>query len=86
VRLRTIAGNRIVQGMAAVALAGMMALAFLASRTLFTEGVVGAEVSGTVESVGKLLLSEYLMPFELTSVLLLVAIVGAVVLARKPTE
>jgi NADH-quinone oxidoreductase subunit J len=38
---------------------------------------------GTIRGVGKLLFSEYLVPFELTSFLLLVAIVGAIVLAKK---
>jgi NADH-quinone oxidoreductase subunit J len=40
---------------------------------------------GTVRSVGRLLFTDYLIPFELTSILLLVAIVGAVVLAKKET-
>lgn len=35
------------------------------------------------ESVGILLYSTYLLPFEIASVLLLVAIIGAVVLAKK---
>ena len=35
------------------------------------------------ESVGTLLYSTYLLPFEIASVLLLVAIIGAVVLAKK---
>jgi NADH-quinone oxidoreductase subunit J len=38
---------------------------------------------GTVESIGSALFGKFLLPFELTSVLLLAAIVGAVVLARK---
>ncbi len=38
---------------------------------------------GTVESIGKALLTTFILPFELTSVLLLSAIVGAVVLAKK---
>lgn len=37
---------------------------------------------GTVRAVGRLLFTEYLLPFEATSVLLLVAIVGAVVVAK----
>lgn len=40
---------------------------------------------GTLREVGKLLFTDYLVPFELTSILLLVAIVGAVVLARRET-
>lgn len=38
---------------------------------------------GSVEEVAKLLFTKYLYPFELTSVLLLAAIVGAVVMARR---
>src|SRR5512138_3104965 len=37
---------------------------------------------GTTQLVGRLLFSEFLFPFEITSVILLVAIVGAMVLAR----
>ena len=38
---------------------------------------------GTVQSLGKLLFTDYLFPFELTSVLLLAAMVGVLVLARR---
>jgi NADH-quinone oxidoreductase subunit J len=38
---------------------------------------------GSIQAVGMLLFSKYLYPFELTSVLLLVAILGAVVMAKK---
>lgn len=38
---------------------------------------------GTVETVGDLLFRQFLMPFELTSILLLIAIAGAVVLAKR---
>ncbi len=41
---------------------------------------------GTVESIGKELFTTFLFPFEITSVLLLVAIVGAVVLAKKKLD
>ena len=42
-----------------------------------------AESIGTVESIGKVLFSHYFFPFEMTSVLLLAAIVGAILLAKK---
>lgn len=48
------------------------------------EGV--AEVSpdfGNIEPVGRLMLGQYLYPFEVISVLLLVAVVGVVLLAKK---
>jgi NADH-quinone oxidoreductase subunit J len=41
---------------------------------------------GTVTQVAKLLFTKYMYPFQLTGVLLLVAVVGAVVMARKDDE
>lgn len=38
---------------------------------------------GTTETVGRLLFTKFLFPFEITSVILLIAIVGAMVLAQK---
>ena len=40
----------------------------------------------TVESVGDAIFSAYVLPFEVVSVLLLAALVGAVVIARRDTE
>jgi NADH-quinone oxidoreductase subunit J len=44
--------------------------------------VVGSDF-GTVKAVGRALFTQYLLPFEATSLLLLVAIVGAVVVAKE---
>jgi NADH-quinone oxidoreductase subunit J len=41
---------------------------------------------GNTESIAKLLFTDYLLPFEVTSVLLLVSIVGAVVLSKSKLE
>ena len=38
---------------------------------------------GTTKAVGKMLFTEFLLPFEIASVLLLAAIVGAVILAKR---
>ncbi len=38
---------------------------------------------GTMMTIGKVLYTEYLLPFEVASLILLVAIIGAVVLAKK---
>jgi NADH-quinone oxidoreductase subunit J len=38
---------------------------------------------GTTASIGRALFTDYLLPFEVTSVLILMAIVGAIVLARR---
>jgi NADH-quinone oxidoreductase subunit J len=40
-------------------------------------------VSGNTEQVGWLLYTNYLIPFEIASMLLLVAMIGAIVLAKK---
>ena len=43
------------------------------------------EPSGTVREIGTLLLIDYLLPFEVISVLLLGALIGAAVLSREAT-
>ena len=70
----------------AVVLAGE--LLFIVIRGAGTFGVAPAtEImegqTGNTQSVGQLLYGAYLLPFEIASVLLLVAMVGAVVLAKK---
>jgi len=39
-----------------------------------------------VKDIGHLLFTDYAFPFEVTSILILVAMVGAVVLARRDTH
>jgi NADH-quinone oxidoreductase subunit J len=41
---------------------------------------------GTVEAVGRMLFTRFLFPFEVTSLLLTAAIVGAIVLAKKKLD
>jgi NADH-quinone oxidoreductase subunit J len=45
--------------------------------------VTSAAGAGSIENIGNTLFNQYLLPFEATSVLILVAIIGAVVLARR---
>ena len=47
---------------------------------------VGAPGSGSAQAIGEALYTSYLLPFEITSVLLLVGIVGAIVLSRRPSR
>lgn len=57
--------------------------AVLAGRTAWTELVAAQEVpANTVQFIGTLLLSKYVIPFEVAALLLLVALVGAIVIAR----
>jgi NADH-quinone oxidoreductase subunit J len=43
-------------------------------------------VGTTTESVGEVIFSAYVLPFEVVSVLLLAALIGAVVIARRDVE
>lgn len=54
-----------------------------AGRLAQTQGNADAFGHGSVQALGAVLYTDYMLPFELTSVLLLVGMVGAVVLARK---
>ncbi|OGQ50060.1 MAG: hypothetical protein A3I09_00915 [Deltaproteobacteria bacterium RIFCSPLOWO2_02_FULL_47_10] len=82
-RWRAVTGERIIIGSAALYLACVLGMGLLVIYKE-TAGQGGTEVvEGTVEKVGEILLTQYAVPFELLSVLLLVAIVGAVVTARK---
>lgn len=69
------------------AIAGMCLLAtFLgAFRVLESnnELIAAHESIGLVENLGKVLFEEFLLPFEISSILLLVAMVGAVLLAKN---
>lgn len=79
---RTITGERIVIGAAGVYLAGILAVVI---KFIGDVGIVGAVASqnGTVEGVGKLLLTKYAVPFEVITVLLLTTIVGAIATNKK---
>jgi NADH-quinone oxidoreductase subunit J len=48
-------------------------------------GTAAVPTPGGVEAIGRLLFTDYLFPFELTSVLLLAAMVGVLLLARRRT-
>jgi NADH-quinone oxidoreductase subunit J len=68
-----------------IALLGLMA--FFVQR-LYPQGTVhfGGFRGGTAQAIGRALFTTYLLPFEITSILILIAIVGAIVLARKELE
>jgi NADH-quinone oxidoreductase subunit J len=55
----------------------------LGSFVLGEGAASGAAVEGNTERLADVLFSEYLLPFEIASLLLLVAIVGSVVMAKK---
>ena len=75
-------------------IAGLLALGLVAA---YLTGQMPFEVAseawlatlkseGTTRALGTLLFSKYVLPFELVSILLLVAMMGAIVLSRKKLE
>jgi NADH-quinone oxidoreductase subunit J len=67
---------------AALAVALLAELVWAFTRGADSGGFPGASVS-SVAAIGQSLFTDYAFPFEVTSILILVAMVGAVVLARR---
>ena len=69
----------------AVPLGGLLALeiALVLRSTVFTTSRSPATVPGGVEAVGRLLFADYLFPFEVTSFLLLAALIGVMALTKR---
>lgn len=77
--------SRFVRYFGAVLLAAFLGLISLIIQAALpkTEGVVFGAYQGTTVDFGRKLFTTYLLPFEVISVLILIALVGAIVLARK---
>jgi NADH-quinone oxidoreductase subunit J len=77
--------SRFVRYFGAILLAAFLGLiSFIIQGALpRTEGVIFGTFQGTTLDVGRKLFTNYLLPFEVVSILILIAIVGAIVLARK---
>ncbi len=85
-RAEVLPWQRPLAGVLAVALA-IEATFILFTRARLTEAITPPEAaintSNHLQALGQTLFSDYLLPFEVTSILLLVAMVGAIVLIRK---
>jgi NADH-quinone oxidoreductase subunit J len=66
----------------ALILAGVL-VPLVAINDLPTDPVATTELFGSPEMLAKSLFNDYVLTFEIASVLLLVAIIGAVVLAKR---
>lgn len=73
--------------LAAVVSFCLVALVLLATFIKAQPAIEGYQVSGqdyqSIKVLGKVLLNEYMVPFEFASVLLLVSMIGAVLLSKK---
>ena len=65
-------------------LLGSILVAWVVLQHSGTESVPAGALKGDPVTIGQLLFHQFLLPFEITSVLILIAIMGAVVLASKP--
>lgn len=68
----------------------VVAIFFLVVMAIIYKSPISAPVekttNQTVQGLGTILFQQYAIPFELASILLLVALVGAIILARKEEE
>jgi NADH-quinone oxidoreductase subunit J len=76
-------GNRVWAALVSAAIFGLL-LAVLLPTKWFAGKWPG--LTGTTQVIGLELVNRYAVPFELVSVLLLVALIGAVILARRDDE
>ncbi len=73
----------LVASLAALVLGAIFVFVYLKGHALFPERAALLPDETNTQQVGQMLYVSYLLPFEIASVLLLVAIVGAVVMAKK---
>ncbi len=66
-------------------LIGSLLVAWVVLKHSGTEAVAAGAMPGPPKEIGNQLFHEFLLPFEITSILILIAIMGSVVLASKPT-
>jgi NADH-quinone oxidoreductase subunit J len=74
-------GARVIGGLLAMVFAAELVWALMRSRTV--DAAAGGGVSYSVAQIGQRLFQEYAFAFEATSILILVAMVGAVTLAGR---
>jgi NADH-quinone oxidoreductase subunit J len=80
VKLKTKNINTITSAIFVVVITAILIFIMLTTNWRVTEVVKYDE---TVDKIGVLLLTEYLLPFEIASIILLIALIGAAMYARK---
>ncbi len=82
--VETLRGQRIAAVLAGLGFAGLIAAGI--GSTVLDQGAVGladANRDGNVYAIARLLFTDYVFPFEVTSALLIVAAIGAMVLTHR---
>ncbi|MEO7981672.1 MAG: NADH-quinone oxidoreductase subunit J [Sporichthyaceae bacterium] len=80
--VETLRGQRIAALVAAVGFAGLLIFG-LGDATVTNAGLAGPNQDGNVQGLANLIFSRYVFVFEVTSALLIVAAMGAMVLAHR---
>jgi NADH-quinone oxidoreductase subunit J len=83
VRRRKLSGPKVIGAFITVILFLELAAAVLSNGCKTAKAATGAALTGSVAEMGSSLYGKSLFPFEIASILLLIGIVGAVVLARR---
>jgi NADH-quinone oxidoreductase subunit J len=69
--------------LAAIALGALFVLVYVKGRSLFPHAIAQPIENSNTQQIGVMLYGQYMFAFEIASLLLLVAIIGAVVMAKK---
>lgn len=75
--------KRLVVKVAAVVSGGLLMMVLSGALRTAETVHVSTDIAGTARNLGKVLLNEYLLPFEAVSILLLVAVIGAIMLTKS---
>ena len=65
---------------------GLLLMVFVAAVKKSTQDIVPVELSpdfGSIKFLGKILFSDYILPFEISSILFLSAMIGSIILIKK---
>lgn len=81
--IETIRGHRLMVALAIIALAVMLILAIGNAVTQPPQGLAEANAAGNVQGIAFLLFNRYVLVFEASAALLLIATIGAMVLAHR---
>jgi NADH-quinone oxidoreductase subunit J len=69
--------------LAAIALGALLVLVYVKGKDLFPYHIAQPLENNNTQQIGVMLYGQYMFAFEIASLLLLVAIIGAVVMAKK---
>jgi NADH-quinone oxidoreductase subunit J len=83
VRERQFNSQWVVGAVTAVALGGLFISVYLKGKNIFPEHAMPVVENDNTQKIATMLYGQYMFAFEIASLLLLVAIIGAVVMAKK---